>query len=86
LLLEILGCHGDYYHVVVVIEAFGFGAVCSWTFRRNILSPSSGAEVTRRGSRGVYIGPIIVLTLQVLYKLPLYFPSLSLEPLKMETA
>jgi len=38
----------------VVVEVYGFGAV--WicrsmpTFRRNTLSPSSGAEVTRQGN------------------------------------
>jgi hypothetical protein len=47
---------GDYYHIVV--EVLGFGAVCICrympTFRRNMLSPSSGAEVTRQESRDVY--------------------------------
>jgi hypothetical protein len=48
--LNIFLCH-------VVVEVMGFGAV--WicrsmpTFRRNMLSPSSGAEVTRQGSRGL---------------------------------
>jgi hypothetical protein len=43
---EIIGSHGDYYHVV---EVMGFGAVCICrlmpTLRRNMLLPSSGAEV-----------------------------------------
>jgi hypothetical protein len=56
---EIWGSHGDYHHVVV--EVFGFGTVCICrlmpTFRRNMLSPSSGVEVTKQGSRGVFIGP-----------------------------
>jgi hypothetical protein len=53
-----------------VVEVFGFGAVCVGrsmpTFRRNILSPSSGAEVTRQRA--------------------LYFPALSFQSPKMETA
>jgi hypothetical protein len=39
------------------VEVLGFGAVCICrsmpTFRRYMLSPSLGAEVTRQGSRGL---------------------------------
>jgi hypothetical protein len=42
--------------MLVVVEVLGFGTMCicraMLTFRRNMLSPSSGAEVTRQGSRG----------------------------------
>jgi hypothetical protein len=54
---EISGSHG-YYHHVVVVEVFGFGAM--WfcrsmlTFRRNMLSPSSGTEVTSREVESLY--------------------------------
>jgi hypothetical protein len=40
---------------VVVVEVLDFGdvCICRWipTFLSNMLSPSSGAEVTRQGSR-----------------------------------
>jgi hypothetical protein len=43
------------------VEVLGFGATCIFrsmlTFQINMLSPSSGDEVTRQGSRGVFIGP-----------------------------
>jgi hypothetical protein len=52
---ETWGSHSDYYHVVDVLS---FGAVCFCrsmpTFWRNMLSPSSGVEVTRQGGRGVF--------------------------------
>jgi hypothetical protein len=41
----------------VVVEVLGFGAlwICRSmpTFPRNMLSPFSGAEVTRQGNRGI---------------------------------
>jgi hypothetical protein len=53
------GSHSDSYHVVV--EVLGFGTMCicrsMLMFLRNMLSPSSWAEMTRQGYRGVYIGP-----------------------------
>jgi hypothetical protein len=43
---------------LVVVEVFGFGAVCICssmsTFRRNMLSPTSGAEVRTQGSIWVF--------------------------------
>jgi hypothetical protein len=56
---EIWGSHGNFYHIVA--EVLGFGAVCICrsipSFRRNMLSPSSGTEMTRQRRRGVHIGP-----------------------------
>jgi hypothetical protein len=42
-----------YLHVVVEILGFGTMCICRSipTFQRNMLSPSSGAEVTGQGSR-----------------------------------
>jgi hypothetical protein len=46
---------------IAVVEVLGFGATCIFRlvlmFQRNMLSPSSGDEVTRQGSRGAFIGP-----------------------------